>query len=210
MKRLFFPAILLCSVIGFALRPAPRKLLIYLPPLASFPNQLGAFHTVSDNNKVLFANPDTDGSVGLDRTYTNASGTTVDLYIAPQILGEHVPADCLNYAGSSILSLSKLTIPGDPAISANRLYVQDAVDNTKSTCVYYWRTANGSFAPDPEHSIRSFVWSWNVQQPGVLVRICMKAAPGDSGTEETLASLVRASYSQTGRLYGAIFPNTTK
>ena len=210
MKKLFFPTILLCSVIGFALRPAPRKLLIYLPPLASFPNQLGDFHSLSDNNKVLAANPDTDGSAGLERTYTNAAGTKVDLYIAPQVLGQHVPADCLNYAGSSILALSKVAIPGDPAINANRLYVQDGVDNTKSTCIYYWRTANGSFAPDPQHSIRSFVWSWNEQEPGVLVRICMKAPPADSETEEALASLARASYSQTGRLYTAVFPNATK
>jgi hypothetical protein len=210
MKKLFFPAILLCSVIGFALRPAPYKLVIYLPPLASFPTHFGDFHTVSDNDKVLLQNPETDGSVGLERTYMNAAGTAVDVYIAPQMLGQHVPAECYNYAGASILSVSQLTLPGAPSFPADRMSLQDGVDDTRNTCLYYWKTATGSVAPDPNHAIRELASSWNHREPGILVRVCMKTPADNPQTDEILAALARGSYSPAGSLYSAVFPDTTK
>ena len=205
MKRLFFPVIVLTTVVAFALRPpAGKPFRVHLAPLATFPTQISAFRAVSDNNQLLLSEPATDGSIGLDRVYTDDQGTRFDVYIAPQMLGQHVPATCLNYAGDSVLALSRRSLPGNPEIIVNQISVQPPGPVPTRTCLYYWKTADGSYAPAPKQSVGEMAWFWLSQNhAGVLVEICTEQA--GSSTLGLMETFARASYPEAARLYPFIF-----
>lgn len=202
MKRLFFPFIGIIAVVGFALqRPADKRLRI--APLADFPEQISVFRTVSGNNELLFSDPYTDGTVGLDRVYVDDHGTKLAVYIAPQILGQHAPPVCLNYSGDSLLALSQRVLPGDPAIIVNQISAQAPGTVTPRSCLYYWKTADGSFAPEPKHYVREMTWASIQHRPGVLVEICTEQAGSTAGL--AMEAFAQASYPEAAKLYARIF-----
>lgn len=212
MKKLFFPAILLCAVVGFALRPpAKRRISVNLAALTSFPTQLGEFHSVTDNNQVLLQNPSDDNSLGLDRDYVDVAGTKINLYIVPQVIGSHAPPNCANYGGDSVLAFSRITLPSNPAISADHMMVQSADDNTLRSCLYYWKTADGTLSTDPKHSIGWMAWLWVQDHKGLQVRVCANGSDAAGPqTEKALQDFARATYPEAARLYPAVFRISTK
>lgn len=213
MKKLFFPAILLCAVVGFALRPpAGRKRIpVNLAPLASFPGQLEGFRSVTDNNQLLLRNPTDDDTLGLDRDYVDLAGTKINLYIVPQVIGSHAPPNCANYDGDSVLAFSRITLSGNPAISADQMTVQSADDNTRRSCLYYWKTAGGTLSTDPQHSISWMAWTWVQDHNGLQVRVCANGSDVASPeSEKALQEFARATYPDAARLYPAVFGNDAK
>ena len=115
----------------------------------------------------------TDGSQGLQRDYRDDSGQVLNLYVAPQTIGQHVPLFCYRYTGS-ILSETQLPMPGNPQLRFNHLVVRETATNTVSTCAYYWKTATGAFAPTPYHALGMIAVRWAEHQQGLLVFVCAK------------------------------------
>lgn len=213
MRKAFLPCIVLLALIGFALQPSKgRPAVVDLSPLRGFPHRIGDLHSTSDNDAILAPGRQaTDGSVGLERYYGDGAGRRFYVYIAPQTIGQHAPIMCYRYGGYAVLSESQQVLAGGPQLRFNKLVVQDAASNKISTCVYYWKTADGIFVPRPNRSLGMIAARWSDHQQGLLVEICSeddRAATPE--TEEILASLVRTTFPTVSELYPHVFSATTK
>lgn len=208
MKKLFVGVVLLLALIGFALQPTKgRAVPVNLSALRQIPLTLGSFHAISGNDTELTNGPVvTDGSVGLERTYVNEAGTKFQIYVAPQTIGQHVPILCDRYSGYTIVSEAQLGLPDHPGVRFNSLTVRADADNRVSTCLYYWRTAEGTFVPRPNHSLGMIAVRWSDHQQGMLVNVCAEGENATApSTQQEMEALLDTSYPEIARLYSTVF-----
>ena len=208
MKTISVGLILLLALIGFALQPTRgRPVPVNLSALRHLPLTLGAFHAISGNDAELTSGPVvTDGSVGLERTYMNEAGTEFQIVVVPQTIGQHVPIMCDRYSGYTVMSESQLGLPNNPAVRFNVLTVRGNADGRVSTCLYYWKTAEGTFAPRPNHSLGMIAVRWSDHQQGLLVNVCSEGEQATApDTQREMHTLLDASYQEIARLYSTVF-----
>lgn len=211
MKKISVGMILLLALIGFGLQPTKGKPVpVDLSELRELPPTLGTFHEVTNNDAELANSPAyTDGSEGLERDYLDETGAKFNVYVAPQTIGQHVPIFCFRYGGYTILSETQHVLPDNTQIRFNRILVRDSSTSTVSTCVYFWKSANGVFVPEPNHSLGMIAVRWADHQQGLLVEICAKGQKASTPeADESLQRLLRSSYPEIEKLYPAVFRST--
>ena len=211
MRAVYIGVILLLALIAFALQPTKGKPIpVDISALRAFPLTLGSFHAVSQNDAELAPGLSvTDGSVGLDRTYVDNNGRRFEMVVIPQTIGQHVPVLCDRYGGYTIVSETQMAMPENPQVRFNRLTLHATSGNADSTCNYFWKTANGSFVPKPNHSLGVIAARWSEHQQGLFVNICSEDI-GKQGAGADLAGVIEDSYIQAARLYPAVFRIPTK
>ena len=207
MTRFFVGAIFVVALVGFALQPTTgRPVPVELSALRGMPLTLGDFTAVSDNSADLVTGPTiTDGSDGLDRIYQDKAGRKYHLYVAPQTIGQHVPIQCDRYGGYRIISETQGTLREHPDVRFNELTVQSDADKAMSTCLYYWKTAGGSFVPKPNHSLGMVAVRWSDHQQGLLVNVCTTEDVRSRDMQRSLEQLIDQSYPEVARLYPVVF-----
>ncbi|HEV2277591.1 MAG TPA: hypothetical protein VGS02_05430 [Acidobacteriaceae bacterium] len=213
MKRVFVGTILLLALLAFGLQPTKGKAVpVNLSALRAIPLTLGPFHAISTNDAELTGRASvTDGSVGLDRVYVNGAGTRTEITVIPQTIGQHVPLMCNRYGGYTIISETQTALPANPGVRFNRLTVRGSADHLVTTCLYYWKTADGVFVTRPNHSLGFIAVRWSDHQQGLFVNICAQGSDAVSpGTEQALQNLLDDSYPQIARAFPAVFRNSTK
>lgn len=213
MKKIAVGIILVLALIGFGLQPTRGKAVpVDLSALRSMPLVLGPFRASANNDMELTSSASiTDGSIGLERTYRDDDGRKLEIVVVPQTIGQHVPLLCDRYGGYAIVSESQMSLPGIPKLRFNELTVRGNSDHLVTTCAYYWKTADGFFAPEPNHSLGLIAARWSDHQQGLFVNVCSVAGDTDQTTaEKALESLLGETYPEVSRLFPAVFRNSTK
>ena len=213
MKKFFIVTILLLALLAFGLQTTKGKAVpVDLSALRAIPLTFGPFHAISSNDAELTSRASmTDGSVGLDRVYVNGAGTRTELAVVPQTIGQHVPLMCDRYGGYTIISETQSALPGNPGVRFNKLIVRGSADHLVSTCLYYWKTADGVFVTRPNHSLGFIAIRWSDHQQGLFVNACAQGGDVVSpDTEQALQNLLGESYSQIASVFPAVFRNSTK
>ena len=175
LKILTVGALLLLTAIFLHTRARPE---INLPRevLASFPRELGPWSgtdsSISDDVRAILGPGDF-----LNRTYTAADGSSVELFIAyfaSQRMGDtiHSPKNCLPGAGWIPLEARRIAIPGPDhrSLEINRYVV---AKGEQRLVVLYWYQAHNRITAS-EYSAKWYMVSDTIKEnrsDGALVRI---------------------------------------